>query len=112
MLRDVRPDRGDRDWSLLSHHGLVLCEVAATGDVTIRDLSDTLGITERHVSRILRDLQDARMLNVRRSGRRNHYSLARNARFRHPRLAHIPLREVMGLLSSRLVQARETRRIA
>ena len=73
----------------MSHHGLVLFEMAASPDITIREISDTLGITERHVSRIVGDLQEAGIVEVRRVGRRNEYALSQDARFRHPRLAHV-----------------------
>jgi DNA-binding MarR family transcriptional regulator len=95
-------------WSLLSHHGLVLFEIAASPDITIREISDTLGITERHVSRIVRDLQDGGIVAVRRVGRRNEYALSQDARFRHPRLAHVELRQIVEMLVPQM-RSMETR---
>ncbi len=41
-------------WSLFSSHGLVLVHAAANPAVTQRELSDTLGLTERQVGRIVK----------------------------------------------------------
>ncbi len=96
-------------WSLLSHHGMVLREIATANYVTIRELSDAIGITERQVSRIVRDLEEAHMIAVHRVGRRNRYSVLGTARFRHPRLANVPLHSVLRLLSPNAERARPAR---
>ncbi len=80
------------NWTIFSYHGMVLFHVAANPDVTLRELSHRLGITERHVFRIVKDLAAADMLLIQRRGRRNVYVVNPEAHLRHPTLAHIPLR--------------------
>ncbi len=85
-----------RTWSLFSSHGLVLFHVAANPEVTQRELSDTLGLTERQVGRIVKDLRQAEVLRVERRGRQNCYVVNPGAPLRHPTLAHIPLRCIIA----------------
>ena len=88
-------------WTLLTSHGYVLFFVAAEPDATIRRISDILGLSERRVASILHDLESAGMLRATRAGRRKHYAINPDAKFRHPALSHVPLREVMGPLHFR-----------
>ncbi len=70
--------------------------IAANQDCTISDLSESLFLTRRTVWGIVGDLRRAGMLNVRKNGRRNHYSVNLDAPFRHPVLRGITLRHVLG----------------
>lgn len=99
----------EKSWTLFSNHGMVLFYLAANPDSTMRDLSDALGITERQIARIVKNLADAEMLWVQRRGRRNFYSVNPSAHFRHPALAHFPLRQVIETLSQALVAGGGTR---
>ncbi|MFB3093174.1 MAG: hypothetical protein ACE1ZN_02050 [Dehalococcoidia bacterium] len=70
--------------------------IAANQDCTISDLSESLFLTRRTVWGIVGDLRRADMLNVRKNGRRHHYSVNLDAPFRHPVLRGITLRHVLG----------------
>ncbi len=83
-------------WHLSSSHGTVLFCIAANQDCTISDLSESLFLTRRTVWGIVGDLRRAGMLNVRKNGRRHHYSVNLDAPFRHPVLRGITLRHVLG----------------
>ena len=89
-------------WELLSNHGMVLLHLAASPERTQRDLSHTLGITERQVGRIINDLEGAGMLQIERRGRRNYYVINANARLRHPTLSHIQIGEIMDAVTPAL----------
>jgi hypothetical protein len=80
-----------RDWNLMASHGVVLFYIAANPEATMREMADVLGITERRIARIVKDLAEANMIMVERIGRRNLYAINSDARFRHPTLSHIPL---------------------
>ncbi|MEZ4366237.1 MAG: winged helix-turn-helix domain-containing protein [Kofleriaceae bacterium] len=88
-------------WTFLSNHGHVLLCVARQPDVTIRELSDQVGITERAVQRILADLVEAGYVAKVRSGRRNRYVVDRERRLRHPLEAHQPVAALIRLVTSR-----------
>ncbi len=86
----------DNAWHHVSSHGTVLFCIAANQDCTIIDLSESLFLTRRTVWGIVGDLRRAGMLNVRKNGRRHHYSVNLDAPFRHPVLKGITLHHVLG----------------
>ncbi len=85
-------------WTLVTSHGLVLFYVASHPNVTIREIASEVGLTERRVMEILKDLRDADLLEVLREGRRNSYSLNANASFRHPHLSHVSVQAFLRLV--------------
>ncbi len=92
------------DWTLISSHGMVLLHIAANPHITIRQLSDALGLSERWIARIVKDLSAADMLRVERRGLQNHYNVNAEAHFRHPTLAHIPLRRIIAAVVPEIQQ--------
>ena len=60
-----------REWTFLSNHGHVLIHLSRFPDSRVRDISDTVGITERSTQAILSDLEDAGYVTITRVGRRN-----------------------------------------
>ena len=76
-------------WSLLTAHGLVLFYVALNPDVTLREVSQRLGLTERTIYSVIKDLSAEEMVYVRKEGRRNFYSVNSDAHFIHPVFAHL-----------------------
>ena len=77
-----------RTWTFLSNHAHVLVCLAADPNTRVRDIAAEVGITERRVNGILADLEQAGIITVYKSGRRNSYEIDRKARLRHPLEAH------------------------
>jgi DNA-binding IclR family transcriptional regulator len=98
----VVSERERRSWRIFSNHGVVLFYVAANPNATIRTMAEALGITERQVSRILRDLADSDMIEVERHGRRNSYTINPDAYLRHPTLSHVKLRRIVNVVAPEL----------
>jgi DNA-binding Lrp family transcriptional regulator len=69
------------------------------------DVADRLGITERAVQRIVRDLVDAGYLKRTRVGRRNHYEIHEEMPLRHLETQHHQLGELLALISARRATA-------
>src|SRR5215208_7830407 len=69
-------------WSFLTNHAQVLICLADDPDIRLREIGDTVGITERAAHRIVGDLVAAGYLSRKRNGRRNRYSI--NSRRRLP----------------------------
>jgi len=44
-------------WKFVTNHTLVLCQIAQQPRITIRELSLTIGITEKAIHRIITDLE-------------------------------------------------------
>lgn len=88
-----------RDWYILSNHGKVLFYVATYPASTLREISDTLGITERQVHRIIKDLSEGGLIEVHREGRRNSYVIHEEATLQHPMLSHVMVGKLLEALA-------------
>lgn len=73
-----------KGWTFLSNHGHVLVCLADDPDALLKDVACSVGITERAVQQIVADLESAKVISRQREGRRNHYLVRRDVRFRHP----------------------------
>ena len=71
------------DWTLFSNHGHVLVCLARNSEARLRDVAMDVGITERAVQKIARDLQDCGMVTVTKNGRRNSYRIHGKKTLRH-----------------------------
>ena len=89
-----------RPWYLISSHGVVLAHIARNPDATLREMSEALGLTERRVSQIVKDLADEGYMRVVHVGRRSRYTINETANMRHPTLQNVRLGDVLDLLVS------------
>jgi DNA-binding Lrp family transcriptional regulator len=64
---------------LFASHGLVLLHLAQKPQSTMRELADRLGVSERRVASIVRELQSSGMIRVGKLGKRNTYSINEDA---------------------------------
>ena len=71
-------------WTFLTNHAHVFLCLAKDPGVRLRDVADKVGITERAAQRILADLESEGYVVSEKVGRRNHYSVNKNAPLRHP----------------------------
>lgn len=76
------------EWTFLSNYSHVLVCLAQDPAMRMRDIATRVGITERSVQRIIRELVDADVLEAKHEGRRNHYHVNLTASLRHPLESH------------------------
>lgn len=88
-----------RQWTIITPHGLVLVYLFRNPDSTLRQLADVVGVTERHVARIVRDLVLAGAVTKHKKGLRNSYTLNLETTVRHPVLSRTTLREIVHALA-------------
>lgn len=86
-------------WTFLSNHGHVLMCIAQDPRARVRDISEQVGITERSVTGILSDLEDARVIEKIKDGRRNSYRVKRSIKLRHPLESHRTVGSLIDLVS-------------
>lgn len=86
-------------WTFLSNHGHVLVCLALDPDVRLRDIATRVGITERAVQAIVRNLEDAGYVRTDRIGRRNRYEVRGDLPFRHPLESGVPVGEFLRLVT-------------
>ena len=63
-------------WSFLTNHAQVLLCIAQDPGIRLRDIGETVGITERAVFRIVGELVEGGYVSRERTGRRNRYAVA------------------------------------
>jgi len=64
----------------------------------MRDVASAVGITERAVQQIVRDLVDEKYVVKEKVGRRNRYQVVRSAHFRHELEAEVSLGSFVDLV--------------
>lgn len=95
-----------RNWTFLSNHAHVLVCLAMDPDARLRDVAQSVGITERAVQKIVTDLETAGVLERERSGRRNSYRLNLEAPLRHALESHQTVGVLLSLVLDRTGLAR------
>ncbi|MBI5090365.1 MAG: MarR family transcriptional regulator [Actinobacteria bacterium] len=92
------------DWRFLTNHGRMLLVVAQRPDARIRDLAETLDVTERTVCGILADLIESGYLVKERAGRRNRYQVQGHLPMPDPLVRQLiherSLRDLLSLLEA------------
>jgi len=86
-------------WTFITNHGAVLVAISQDECLTTRELANTLGITERSVIRIIKDLETAGYIIKHRIGRTNRYEINHNIGMRHETLRDIAVGELLKTLS-------------
>jgi DNA-binding IclR family transcriptional regulator len=86
------------DWTFITKHTAVLRYVVRHPMATARELSHTMGITERTVINIINDLCTAGYLSKTRQGRRILYSVHLNLPLRHEALSDVKIGRLLETL--------------
>lgn len=90
---------GTPHWTFLTNHAQVLLCVANDPDIRLRDVAETVGITERAAQRIVVELAEAGFLQRERHGRRNRYLINEKTEMRHPAQQGYEIGELLNLLA-------------
>jgi hypothetical protein len=91
----------DVDWSLLSAQGKVLFYIALCPVCSVQEIATALGLTERAVWGLIRELRRTDMLTLLRDNRRHRYSINLDAPLLHPTIQGLTLRPVLGEIAER-----------
>ena len=87
-----------KEWGFLTNHARVLLCVAHDPGIRLRDIANTLGITERTVHGIVADLANAGYVVKERDGRRNRYQIQRHLGLPEASGSQRTIGEVLDLL--------------
>ncbi len=85
----------ENNWYLVSSHGSILFYIAVNPDCTIKGIAEAMSLTRHTVWGVIGDLRRANMLEIRKDGRRHHYSVNLDGPFKHPVLTGFNLRVVL-----------------
>lgn len=89
-------------WTFLTNHAHVLLCLVAQPDIRMRDIAQKIGLTERWVQQIIRELAAAGYISRRRNGRRNEYLVHPQLPLRHPLEAHRSVQDMLELIHVQL----------
>lgn len=93
------PAPGARGWTFLTNHAHVLLAIAREPTARLRDVAQSVGVTERAAQAIVADLEAAGYLHRARVGRRNHYTVNPAGHFRHPAEADRRIGDLLALFT-------------
>ena len=85
-------------WSFLTNHARVLVCIAHDPGVRLRDIAETLGITERSAYSIVTDLTESGYVVKLKDGRRNRYQIRPNLPLREAITQERTIGEVLDVL--------------
>ncbi|WP_027390725.1 helix-turn-helix transcriptional regulator [Chrysiogenes arsenatis] len=85
------------EWTFLNNHTHVLLCLAREPGARLRDVAQLVGITERAVQKIVRELEESAVLQRFRDGRRNRYQIDLQQPLRHPLESNFTVGELLGL---------------
>jgi len=81
-------------WNFLSNHGQVILHIVQNPQATLREIALSTGLTERAVYQIVRELDQGGFISKRKVGRRNAYTLDREAILNHPVYDQVTIADV------------------
>ncbi len=86
------------NWDFLTNHAHVLLCVAHDPGVRLRDIADSVGITERGAHKILSQLVEEGYVEREKRGRRNHYKILPERPLRHPLVQEQEVGELLEVM--------------
>jgi predicted transcriptional regulator len=95
----------DHHWAFVTNYAHVLVCVASDPDARLRDIAETVGVTERTAAQLVKDLEAAGYVTRTRHGRRNRYQVHDELPLRHPQHRHHTVGELIRFLAAPAVGA-------
>lgn len=82
----------------MTNHSHVLLCLWKNPHLRLRDVADLVGITERSVQGIVRDLEEGGVIKRERHGRRNSYQVDTAIHLRHPLETHQTIGNLLNMI--------------
>ena len=86
-------------WTFLTNHAHVLALLHEDPEKVLREVAAEVGITERAVQRIIRELEAGGFIERERVGRQNRYRVLVDQPLRHPVEAHRTIGDLLQLIN-------------
>jgi hypothetical protein len=86
-------------WSFLTNHAQVLLCIADDRGIRLREIGDTVGITERAAHRIVGELAAAGYISRKREGRRNRYAIRTHLPVPDPLVREQKIGDLLAILA-------------
>ncbi len=85
-------------WTFITNHGAVLALIGTHHQITARELARAIGITERSVQRIIRDLEVEGYILKTKKGRVNIYAVDETLPLRHTIQRDMIVKDLLNVL--------------
>ena len=85
-------------WRFVTNHAHVLTCIASDPSIRLRDVAESVRITERTAAQIVGELEEAGYLTKTRDGRRNTYEVHEELPLRHPQHRHHTVGDLIRFL--------------
>jgi len=86
-------------WTFITNHAAVLTLLDGEEQLTSREIALSLGITERSVVRIIKDLETDGYITKRKEGRQNRYTVNKDLPLRREDQQEVQVRTLLQLIS-------------
>ena len=97
-------------WTFLTNHAQTLLCIARNPRVRLREIGETVGITERAAHRIVGELAQAGYVTRHRDGRRNRYTVHARRSLPDPLARHQSVGDLIEVLAGRAADGSESAR--
>ena len=90
-----------KEWNFITNHGLVLLYISKNPQCTMRDMAATLGVTERSIQRVLKDLEAGGYVTWQSTGRSNIYEVNNTRELKHELTKDSVVKDLLSLLGDK-----------
>ncbi|MGM0431864.1 MAG: winged helix-turn-helix transcriptional regulator [Spirochaetota bacterium] len=87
-------------WTFFTNHSHVLFYIYFHPELPMRDIAGKVGITERAVHTIIKDLEEVGVITVTKIGRNNTYEVNRNIPLRHQIESHRTISDLLDIIGA------------
>ncbi|MCI5072002.1 winged helix-turn-helix domain-containing protein [bacterium] len=87
-------------WTFFSNHAHILFVLNQKHDITMKEISTTVGITERAVHQIIKELKNDHYVTCKKHGRQNTYTVKHDKPLRHPIEKHKKVADLLSLINT------------
>ncbi len=91
----------EEKWTFFTNYSHILFYVYTHPELPMREIALKVGITERAVQNIIRDLIQAGILSIEKVGRNNRYNVNKDIPLRHPIESHRSISDLLEFINNR-----------
>jgi len=91
---------GTHKWTFFTNHSHVLFYIYFHPELPMRDIAGKVGITERAVHTIIKDLEEVGVITVNKIGRNNSYEVNRDIPLRHQIESHRSINDLLDFIGN------------
>jgi predicted transcriptional regulator len=90
-----------KKWNFITNHGLVLLYISHNPQCTMREMAVALGVTERSIQRVIKDLEQEGYVTWEGTGKGNCYQINDTRGLKHELTRDVIVADLLGLLGKK-----------